>query len=280
MRPDRSSVESRGEFSQFEPEEPADEDMRSSTMSTGNLSQVEAKYSCASCGSGGAIILAWGVLSNELRDDLSVMASRLVWLLLLMLILASSAYLTNVIEGNMGIMQPARNGSPWTPARFQCAGLGILNAIAVLAGIIANEARDTLAPGDIRVLWVIFGMLWLLSTANFLTVMLTARAGPELESGREIMTSNPAGRVAAPSPQRRGPPPSPHGPPRQSVEGLTDLSRESLSRDSVEGPPPPMRPIPSGGLSSVREERLSQTGGSPLGTPVHRRSCSQETFVA
>jgi hypothetical protein len=270
---DRASVESRGAFREFEKEEP---------LSSSGLTYADARYSCSSCGSCGAVVLTWGVLSNEMRDDLSTTSGRVVWILLLVIVLATSGFLVSAVEDDLGVMRPDRRdmmGSKYTTARLQCAGLGVVNVIGLLFGLFANEARESLGVGDVRTGWVCFFVMWLISTFNFLVVMMTTR--PQLDRTVGEVTPNPARHPPA-SPVR-GPPPRPGarpgpGPVRQSVEGLTSLNRDSLSRDSVEGARPvaasrPRSPAPPVVLSSVREERLSASG-------PHRRSTSHETFVA
>lgn len=261
---DRASVESRANWQDFEKEEP---------ISASGLTFADARYSCSTCGSCGAVVLTWGVLSNEVREDLSTTAARVVWVMLLLVVLATSSYLVEIAEPNLGVMRRDRRdglSQKYTTARFQCAGLGVVNVLGLLFGLVANESRDSLSSGDVRMGWVCFFVIWLMSTFNFIVTMGMTKAAQPLPVGE--VTNNPARQPPA-SPVRRPPPRPPTragpGPVRQSVEGLT-----TLDRNSVDGSPPGA----DGGveppvvLTSIREER-------PSGHP-HRRSTSQENFVA
>eukprot|EP01043_Picozoa_sp_COSAG02_P078746 COSAG02_NODE_17883_length_973_cov_2.196796_1_plen_269_part_01 len=264
---ERESVESRPTMvREFEKEVP---------ISASGLTYADARYSCSTCGSCGLVVLTWGVLSNEMRDDLSVSTARVVWVLLLLIVLGTSGYLVETVEVNMGVMRPDRRdglAQKYTTARFQCAGLGVVNVLGLLFGLLANESRSSLELGDMRTGWACFFVMWLLSAFNFIVTMMTTRAQPDPVGE---VTHNPA-RGPPSSPARQAPPRPPartgSGPVRQSVEGLTGLSsldRNSLDRDSLDAPPVGARDRsvePAVVLSSIREERLSGQ--------AHRRSTS------
>ena len=250
-------------------------------VSGSGLTYADARYSCSTCGSCGLVVLTWGVLSNDMREDLPVSTARVVWVLLLVIVMVTSGYLIEVVEVNMGVMRADRRdglGQKYTAARFQCAGLGVVNVLGLLFGLITNESRDSFGVGDVRTGWVCFFVMWLLSAFNFIVTMMTT--GAQLDPVGEV-THNPA-REPPSSPARQTPPRPPartgSGPVRQSIEGLTGLSsldRDSLDRDSLDDPRVGGRDLsvePAVVLSSVREERLSGQ--------AHRRSTSQETFVA
>lgn len=263
---DRASVESRHQF-EVESRQLETDDY----VSTSGITFQDAQYACSTCGSCGAVVLAWGVVSNETREDLPATTVRVVWVLLLLIVFATSAYLVESVEASKGVMRPNRgDGMPqkYTSARIMCAGLGVVNVLGLLYGLITNEFRDSYSKGTIRTGWVCFFVMWLISTFNFVTTMMTTPAQPE--ASREITTNNPARQARPPPP--RPPSRSSVGPTRQSVEGLTSLDRNSLSRDSLDEHPfegSLRNPVePTVVLSSIREER------------AHRRSTSQESFTA
>lgn len=261
---DRASIDSRATWQDFEKEVP---------ISASGLTYADARYSCSTCGSCGAVVLTWGVVSNEMREDLSATAARVVWIMLLLIVLATSGYLVEIVEANLGVMRRDRRdglSQKYTTARIQCAGLGVVNVLGLLFGLLANESRDSLSTGGVRIGWVCFFVIWLMSTFNYIVTMATTTAAQPVPVGE--VTINPTRQLPV-SPVRRPPPKPPTragpGPVRHSVEGLTALDRHSLDNaESVWD----QSAEPSVVLTSIQEER-------PSGHP-HRRSTSQENFVA